>query len=296
MAGPVLVTGASGFVGRHLCGRLCDSGNEVHAVSRTARPSTEAITWHQLELSDTDGVRALLAKLEPDVVFHLASEVTGDRAVSAVLPTFRSNLLGTVSLMVAAVESRCARVVHAGSMEEQGGVEGVPGSGYAAAKLSATEYSRMFHATYGLSVVNLRLFMVYGPDQPDETKVVPYTIRSLLSGVSPALGSGERPVDWVYVSDVVDAFLAGGSALTGDDGAPIDVGSGTVVTIREMVELIAAEVAAQAKPNFGARPDRAHEAVRCADLSRASEHLGWSPRTSLADGVARTVAWYSGSR
>ncbi len=141
----------------------------------------------------------------------------------------------------------------------------------------------MFHAVYALSVVNLRLFMVYGPGQIDAAKLVPYVVTSLLADVSPQLSSGSRPVDWVYVSDVVDALVAAASATTGDDGTPIDIGSGSLVSIRDFVRQIAWRVDGRAELQFGALRDREHEAVVAAELRSGAR----TPRLVPSDNSGR---------
>jgi nucleoside-diphosphate-sugar epimerase len=287
----VLVTGGSGFIGGRLERSLRERGARVHAVSRVPRADT-GTRWHQADLADPDAADALLRAIEPEVVYHLAGHVTGSREAAEVLPTFTGNLASTVNVLLAATRSRCPRVVLAGSMEELGGAAGIPGSGYAAAKVAATAYARMFHATHGLSVVNLRVFMVYGPGEQDGQRLVPYAVTSLLAGEPPRLSSGTRPVDWVYVGDVVEAFLAAGEAASGDDGEPIDIGSGTLVTIRELVDALAHRIDTGAAPVYGARADRPHEAAVAADLGAARRHLGWQPATPLAAGLDATIAWY----
>jgi UDP-glucose 4-epimerase len=289
--GRALVTGATGFLGTHLCNRLLESGAEVHAVSRSDRAEPD-LTWHRADVTDIEAVRRLVGTVSPDVIYHLASRVTGSRDVSEVVPTLRANFESTVGVLLGAAECECRRIVLAGSMEEPEPGSGVPGSPYAAAKMAASAYARLFHSTYGLSIVNLRVFMVYGPGQLDLTKLVPYTITSLLSGTAPLLGSGDRPVDWVYVDDVVDGILAAAAAPGGDDGASIDIGSGAFVTIRGMVEKIADRIASDAEPRFGSRPDRPGESVVAANLARARDVLGWAPQTPLTKGLDATVAWY----
>ena len=123
------------------------------------------------------------------------------------------------------------------------------------------------------------------------SKLVPYVTRALLRGESPKLSSGTREVDWVYVDDVVDAFVAAGVAPD-LAGRTIDVGSGELVTIRALVEQLVALVDRGIAPQFGALPDRPLEQVRRADVARSRALLGWRPRTPLADGLARTVEWY----
>jgi UDP-glucose 4-epimerase len=140
-------------------------------------------------------------------------------------------------------------------------------------------------------VVSLRLFMVYGPAQPDVSKLVPYVIRSLLLGESPALSTGMRAVDWVYVDDVVDAFLA---AATADnvDGETFDVGSGQLTTVREIVERLARIIDAGVSLKFGVVPERALEQVRVADVVRTADRLGWRAQTPLDRGLQQTVDWH----
>jgi nucleoside-diphosphate-sugar epimerase len=149
----------------------------------------------------------------------------------------------------------------------------------------------MFHALYELPVVTLRLFMVYGPAQRDVSKLVPYVTLASLRGEAPKLSSGLREVDWIFVDDVVDAFLAAGCA-SGLGGQVIDVGSGQLVTIRTLVEQLVRAVDPAIAPVFGALPDRPMEQVRRADAARSRSLLGWSARTPLAEGLAQTVAWY----
>jgi nucleoside-diphosphate-sugar epimerase len=105
------------------------------------------------------------------------------------------------------------------------------------------------------------------------------------------LSSGNREVDWVYVDDVVEAFVAAADAVDAA-GATVDVGSGELVTLRVLVEHLVRLVGAEAAPQFGARVDRPLERQRVADLAPAQDLLAWTPATSLYTGLARTVAWF----
>jgi UDP-glucose 4-epimerase len=138
----------------------------------------------------------------------------------------------------------------------------------------------------------LRVAMVYGPGQPDTTKLVPYTALELLGGREPQLSSGTRLVDWVYVADVVDAFLAAAQRERAP-GRVLDIGSGAQVSIRDTVELLAELVGGHAKPRFGAIADRPMDDPQLADPQPAEEVLGWRATTSLTDGLRATVRWYT---
>lgn len=290
----VLITGASGFIGAALSRRLRALGATVHGVSRQPRNDGDGCDcWWRGNLAEIDDARRLMTAVRPATVFHLASHVTGVRDVALVPVTLRDNLVSAVHLLVAATETGCGRILLAGSLEEPDPAPGgsVPASPYAAAKFAASSYARMFHALYGTPVVLLRLFMVYGPGQADEKKLIPYVIRMLREGRAPELSSGRRRVDWIYVDDVVEACLAAARA-PGVEGETLDVGSGTLASVRDVVERLVAETGSSARPRFGAFPDRPLEPERVADVARTRARIGWAPRVDLAEGLARTVAWY----
>lgn len=295
----VLVTGASGFIGRRLCRRLAEAGARVYGASRAAELTAEELAGSSRgDLSDPELARSLVGETRPDLVFHLASHVTGSREPEAVLPTFQANLASTVNLLLAVREAGCRRLVLAGSMEEPepeaGEAPAVPASPYAAAKGAAGAYARMFHALYGLPVVTARLFMVYGPGQRDLRKLVPHVVLALLRGERARLSSGRRPVDWIYVDDAVEGLVAL-ATTQGIEGERLDLGSGELVTVREVAERLAAiarAAGAAAELGVGELPDRPLEPVRRADVERTRERTGWRPAVSLDEGLRRTFDRY----
>ena len=290
----VLVTGASGFIGRRLCRRLRELGAEVEPASRQPAPDP-GTPWHQVDLGAADQARRLMAAVRPDVVFHLASQVNEARERAVVISTFHANLASTVYLLDAAAEQGCRRFVQTGSLEEPepGDPVSTPTSPYAAAKWSASAYGRMFHQLWGAPVVLARLFMVYGPEQRDLTKPVPHVIVSLLQGREPQLTSGKRPVDWVFVDDVVEGLVRVG-VVPALEGQQVDLGSGRLVPVRTVVEQLYSLLAPGREPAFGALPDRPMEQVRVARTEESEELLGGAPVVPLDEGLARTVEWYRG--
>ncbi len=288
----VLVTGGHGFIGRPLAVRLAALGAEVVAVSRTRHPDFDGVRSVALDLVDRVAVDDLFAAFRPDIVLHLASHVVGARTPEVVLSTYHSNLTSTIHLLMAAKAYRCERVVLTGSLEEPDAGSPIPSSPYAAAKAAASAYGRMFHALFGLSVVILRVFMVYGPGQADLKKLVPYVITSLNRGEVPSFSSGTRAVDWVYVDDVVRAYELAG-LVQGADGKTIDVGSGTFASVRDVVEMLFSLMNAEKPPVFGGAQDRMMEQVRLADVAQAGRLLDWAPRVSLQEGLALAAQAYT---
>jgi nucleoside-diphosphate-sugar epimerase len=114
----------------------------------------------------------------------------------------------------------------------------------------------------------------------------------LLSNERPPLSSGRRPADWVYVDDVVRGLLRVATAPD-IEGRTVDLGSGTLVPVRDVVLQLADIIRSDVEVTFGDLPDRPFEQVRCADLADTRARIGWEPEVSLSEGLKRTVAWYA---
>jgi len=290
----VLVTGASGFLGSHLCRHLCNQGAKVHAVSRTLRTTeNSSLHWWQGDLQDVATVQNLLSTIQPDIIFHVAGNSAAARQLELALPTFQANLMTTVNLLTVATNIGCGRIVLTGSLEEPDPAyaDAIPSSPYAASKWASSVYGRMFHALYGTPVVNVRVFMTYGPGQQDIRKLIPYVILSLLQGQAPKLTMGQRQIDWIYVDDVAAGLVAAAQAPD-VEGCRIDLGSGSLVPIHTVVRQLVKLVGSKVEPLFGTIPERPFEQVRVADTADTSAKLGWRPLTSLEKGLAATVDWY----
>jgi nucleoside-diphosphate-sugar epimerase len=243
-------------------------------------------------LTDSQRLHDLVDKTRPDIIYHLASCSLGGQDVQFVLPNFESDLRTTVNILLAAHASGCKRTILIASLEEPV-LDGRPiklSSSYAAAKVCGTFYGLLFNQIFGVSVTIVRPFMVYGPRQK-AYKIIPYAIQSQLRGDSPRLSSGTRTVDWVYVEDVITAFIE--AAIRPEAaGKIIDLGSGKLVSVRDAIEEIHRQIPGSPAPGFGALPDRMQEVVRCADTEMAWRILGWRASTSLTEGMARTIEHY----
>lgn len=291
----VLVTGASGFIGRHLCRRLLALGAQVHAISRGVQQSnSKYCQWWQADLTDSAAVDHIVKLVRPEIIVHLSSYVTGARELEVVLPTFYSNCQSSVSLLTAAAKAKCRRIVLAGSSEEPHSSNGeiFACSPYAAAKWATSAYGHMFHRLFNTPVVIPRIFMTYGPDQRDLLKLVPYVILQLLRNEVPKVSSGTRVADWIYIDDVVEGLIRAAIAPK-IEGCSFDLGSGSLVSIREIVGQIVGITGSRVQPAFGALSERPYEQERAADTAFLNCVLGYRPLTSLRRGLELTVAWYT---
>jgi nucleoside-diphosphate-sugar epimerase len=293
----ILVTGASGFIGANLCARLSKDGAEVHAVSRAIQPlNSSSIRAWQADISDYEALHSIFAKAKPHIVFHLAGHVQGSRSLDHVVPALMGNLVTTVNLLTIATGIGCERIILAGSQEEPDPGEScattfIPASPYAASKSAASAYARMFRALYQSPVTIARIYMTYGPGQRDLKKLIPYVILSLLRGQTPEMSTGARPLDWVYLDDVLDGLILIASA-SNVDGLTIPLGTGVTHTAREAAEKIVALMGSSLIPVFGALQDRQLEKRRVADVAATEAMIGWRPKVSFDEGLRRTIDWY----
>lgn len=291
----VLVTGATGFIGGHVVELLHHLGSNVHAVARRPDPASSfdtPVRWHQADLVDQDATATVVESAQPDVIVHLASLVKGSRDPELLVPMFAANTASAVHLLDAARDHGVQRVLLAGSLEEPDHPGQLAASPYALSKAAAHLYGDYYQATTDVEVVNLQIFMVYGPAQLDEKKLIPYVIRSLQAGDTPELSSGTRNVDWVYVGDVAEG-IARCCAVGEQPEHPVPLGTGSLATVRDVVEKLVEISETGLEPIFGGVADRAREVEKVANIDATREMLGWAPTVDLPTGLAATVDWYS---
>jgi nucleoside-diphosphate-sugar epimerase len=271
---------------------LLEVGAEVHGGSRYERPGLDSrVKWWHADLTDLEKARTILQAIRPDIIFHLAGEATGLPDLNVVIPTLQKNLVTAVNLLTLATETGCGRIILAGSSDEPDSAERIP-SPYAASKMASSLYAKMFRSLYRTPVVVARLSFIYGPGQ-DRRKLIPYVILSLLQGHQPRLSSGRLELDWIYMDDVIDGLLLM-ACVSNLEGCTVDIGSGTLVSTRALVEQLVNITEPTLSAHFGAIPDRPFESeiVRSANTESTYELIQWRPSVSLADGLKRTVDWY----
>ena len=270
----VLVTGASGFVGRHVVRQLQSGGYD--AVESAVR---------------LDEIESTAPKA--DFVIHLAA--TGVIPGTDPADVIATNVTGTVNVLRAAARAGARRMVIAGSGFEYGEGGAVsedalprPRSVYAASKVAATVLAQSLAPALGVEVVTLRPFMVYGPgERPD--RLLPSLVDACLSGRSLDLTPGMQVRDFVHVIDVAQAFLL---ALTAPAaGEVVNIASGKPTTVHDVAVLVNETCGGIGRLNFGALPYRDDEVWDIwGDITKARELLGWAPAIDLGSGIAELVS------
>lgn len=290
----VLVIGASSFIGMHLVHKLLDCGAIIHATYRTDRPNFPSeVLVEYLDVTDLKAIKLRLSHFCPDYIFNLAAFVNGSRDIEMVLPTMEANFGGNLNLMLAVTEFPVKRLILMGSMDEYEEATDSPSppSPYAASKMVSSAYAKMFHNLYDLPIVIAKIYMTYGPNQKDGDKLIPYTIASLLNGKVPTFSSGERMVDWIYVSDVVDGLLK--IMITpGLEGNTVELGTGKLVSVKDMICSIFKNLNLETPPCFGVHPDRPLEKAVAAKVRSTKKLIDWEPKIGIQEGINRTITWY----
>lgn len=282
----VLITGATGFIGRHLLQRLLRAGANVYATTRTRPPThRSSVHWIPLDLTNSDALCTAVEVIRPELVIHLGGRVSGAVDPALVEPTFRTLLTSSIALLSATQAGNIGRLVLVGSADEARPGE-APGSPYGAAKAAMTSYAKMYAEAFSAPVVYVRPTDTFGPGQASQ-KLLPYAAAAVLRGERPRLASGARKADWIYVDDVVDGLLT--AASHAPDGAELDLGTGVLRTNRAMVEGLLHELESDIKPLWGALPDRPGEPERAANLAETMQVLTWRPQVSLGEGLRRTA-------
>ncbi|MBI2168759.1 MAG: GDP-mannose 4,6-dehydratase [Actinobacteria bacterium] len=306
-----LVTGGGGFIGSHLVDRLLAEGHDVDVIDDLSSGSlpnladaradrSRRFTFHRLDVRESDLVE-LMKHRQPEVVFHLAAQ--SSVSVSVAQPVFDAevNVVGSLNVFQGALASGTRKVVFASSggtiyglPEEFPVKEGHPQqpiSPYGVAKKAVGDYLRYYREVQGLEFSALALANVYGPrqDPHGEAGVVAIFASQLLSGQRPTIhGDGEQTRDFVFVDDVVDAFVR---ASEKGDGLLVNIGTGEETSVQQLYDAMAGIVGVTGPAHYGA-PRRGDVKRSSLDPGRAEIHLGWKPFTRLEDGLARTIEWF----
>ena len=302
-----LITGGAGFIGSNLADGLLDAGHEVVILDDLSSGKeanlegafARGATLEIGDIRDGEQVASIFAKHRPEWVFHLAAQI--DVRVSLERPAYdsRTNVEGTVNVLEAGRVHGVQRVVFSST---GGAIYGdtdviptpetepcLPMAAYGQSKFCAEQYLGLYQRLYGLSSVALRFGNVYGPrqDAHGEAGVIAIFCGKLKAGERPKIfGTGEQTRDYIYVGDLVEGIMAAAQSTETD---PINLGTEEETSVLTLVRILTDLSGLGGDPEFA--PARLGELDRsCLAVTRAGDALGWTPATSIADGLERTWA------
>ena len=315
----VLVTGGAGFIGSNLCDYLVKNQNEVYCLDDLSTGKIENITplidlpnFHFIngDIRDYDTCNDATAKVE--IVFHQAALGSVPRSIDNPLLTHSVNNTGFLNMLEAARQNKIERFIYAASSSTYGDSKelpkvedniGKPLSPYAVTKLTNELYARIFADLYGIKVIGLRYFNVFGRKQDPNgayAAAIPKFIKLLLEGQSPVInGDGSQSRDFTYIDNVIQINIL--AATTQDPDAfnqVYNVAYGAQTNLNDLLDLINKELAfynpdvAQIKPTFSS--ERVGDVKHShADISKAKRLLNYQPDYSLSLGMKKAIEWYA---
>jgi nucleoside-diphosphate-sugar epimerase len=292
----ILLTGASGFIGRNCLHSLINKGYEVHAIARHSLANVPGVIWHQVDL------------LEPGCAAELARNVCGTHLLHFAWCTTHglywtaaeneSWVGATVELVEAFARSGGRRAVCAGTCAEYAWDGGIcdelstplrPATSYGQTKVSLYRRLEEMAERLGFSFAWGRVFFPYGPCEP-APRLVPSVITALLRRMPVQCTAGDQVRDFLHVEDVADAFVA---LLESRSQSGTNIASGVPVSVRELVTSLGLMLGGLELVQFGALPPREGDPpFLVADTRRLHDEIGWWPRWALPDGLAQTIEWW----
>lgn len=300
--GIVLITGASGFIGRHLLREISCGDTEIHTLGREKVAFSHPVHQHTGDIGDVTFVRKCLKETEPETIFHLAAYKERSTTVESLYTSIETNLVGSLNLFSAAKEAGSVKsIITLGTAEEYGNnilpfnekVRESPASPYSFSKLCVTHLAELFWHLYDLPVTVIRPTLAYGPGQGAEM-FLPALITSLRNNVPFSMTPGNQTRDFIYVEDLVEALLI--SAQTSRSrGQIINIGSGCPVKLAEIAHMVEQIMDRYGLVHLGGQPYRKNEVMNYyVDLKKAEDLLQWHATTPLETGLQKTIAHYHG--
>jgi len=297
----ILITGANGFIGRHLVRIFLKQKARVFIIDMISMDVNKSgCTTYRGNIEDKDFINGCIDQCSPDIVFHLAAFKERSSDIADFYKAIAINVLGSLNLFYALKRSgSVSSIVVLGTAEEYGRnkspfteeMRGKPVTAYSFSKLCMTNLSEMLYNLYQLPIVVLRPTLAYGPGQSTEM-FLPSLIVSLLQNKPFPMTAGMQKRDFIYIDDLVDAMIRA-ALYPSVAGKVINIGSGKPVTLSTITGLVEAKIGKQGLIQQGIRDYRPLEIMEYAvDISRARELLGFSPKISFEEGLEKTIQYY----
>ncbi len=310
----VLVTGGAGFIGSHVVDALLERGHEVIALDNfdpyydpnikreniAGALGNEDFRLVEGDVRDGELLKDVIKRGGVECVIHEAAQAGVRPSIKEPLRVSEVNVLGTLNVLQACVDSGVGKIVNASSSSVYGKVEHLPFdeehpnnplSPYGASKLVVEQYCKVFAELYDLRVTSLRYFTVYGPRMRPDLAISIFTAKALRGEPLEVYGDGSKTRDFTYISDAVDATL---KAMDKGDGQVLNVGGGSRISIGELAQKIISLTGSDSKIMYSedVKGDAWHT---WADVDKAGRVLGWKPEVNLDDGLKKYLEWVRGN-
>ena len=293
----ILVTGATGFLGHHLTNSLRNQNNLLCLTSSSENAIKQI---EKMDLLDLVGLKKKIAEFKPTIIYHLGALVNLSRNFKIGLQCVDINIKGTFNLLESLRVHKPELFVFA-STEEIYGKGPIPykenqlpqpPSAYAVTKIAAENLCAIYAQELKFTSVIFRIGTMYGPyDLP--TRFIPQIIVKALKNEDIPLNSGDKKRDYIYVEDVVKAFILGQSIKFRESANIINLGGGRSISLKDLTNIIIHQAESKSKIRIGEIPDREGEAQEwLLDNSLAHKLLNWKPQTSLEDGLNKTITYF----
>ena len=303
LKGPILVTGASGFIGANLFKMLAAHRQDVFAVVRQEKGWRLAeIDDEQIiavDLNDSAAAKNLIDTIKPKTMFDFVAYGAYSFEEDPAL-IYQTNFQSLVNIVSLSSEHSIAAYIHAGSSSEYGtncaapleSDRCEPNSHYAVSKVAAETYLRYMGKERRFPAVSLRLYSIYGPLE-DSSRLIPNLLRNALAGKLPPFVDPNTSRDFLYVDDVCAAFIMAATKIQPDIyGESFNIGSGIKTTIKELAEITRAEFHIKEEPQYGKMEGRAWDLQDWyANSEKARNILGWIPKYTLRTGLKASAEW-----
>lgn len=295
----VLVTGASGFIGRHCLPLLADREYEVFAVARQTSTNPPGVRWCKADLLDESQTKALLAEVRPSHLLHLAWYTEHGKFWRA--PDNFAWVRASMTLLEAFHHAGGQRFVQAGTCAEYDWRAGhcleyetalLPSTEYGTCKNALQQLTAAYAAGTGMSGAWGRIFHLYGPHE-NPARLVPYVITALLRGQEALCTHGEQVRDFMHAQDTASAFV---SLLDSRVEGPVNIGSGQAIALKEVIGIIADHLQCPQLVKLGAVASSSDPPRLTPEVARLRDEVRWSPSFTLRRGLAQTIAWWRDQR
>jgi len=304
LSGPIVIIGASGFIGANLFHSLRTLRDDVYAVSRNPQKSwrlagVDTSRLINLDITNLEQVQQVFHHLKPQTIFNLSAYGAYARQSDSE-QIHLTNYIGTLNLIRPLMDTGCSAFVQAGTSSEYGlnctfpdeKSELIPNSDYAVSKVSASYLIKYYGTVHNLPAVNLRLYSIYGPWE-ERDRLIPTIISFGMLGKYPKLVNPGISRDFVYIDDCTNALVkAGLTACRTNPGVSVNIASGLKTTLSDVANTAKALFNIREEPQFGSMPNRKWDLTEWyGNPQQAKDILGWESRTSFREGLKLTASW-----